>query len=324
MKGTKPTSGTIKLQDGKVVDIIDIYLDEKYANYDENGDYIFYLRAFPTEAGLYDGDRNLIASWDDLISYGFNDYPFNTLLYNHQELKKGEILIISNSVTNIKEFMFNSCENLTNVIIPNSVTSIGEYAFRDCTGLKSITIPDSVTTIGHSAFRDCTGLKSITIPASVTSIGSYAFNKCTNLSSIKFKQNSQLTSIGTYAFYYCSSLTSIIIPDSVTSIEYKAFDMCTKLTDVIIGNGITTINSYVFADCSSLTNVTLGNSVTTIERFAFFGCNSLSSLIFKNTEGWFVADDTSATTGDNIDVTNASTNATNLKTTYANKFWKRN
>ena len=301
MKGTKPTSGTIKLQDGKVVDIIDIYLDEKYANYDENGDYIFYLRAFPTEAGLYDGDRNLIASWDDLISYGFNDYPFNTLLYNHQELKKGEILIISNSVTNIKEFMFNSCENLTNVIIPNSVTSIGEYAFRDCTGLKSITIP-----------------------ASVTSIGSYAFNKCTNLSSIKFKQNSQLTSIGTYAFYYCSSLTSIIIPDSVTSIEYKAFDMCTKLTDVIIGNGITTINLYVFSNCSSLTNVTIGNSVTSIETGAFIGCNSLSSLIFKNTEGWFVADDTNATTGDSIDVTNASTNATNLKTTYANKFWKRN
>ena len=300
MKGTKPTSGTIKLQDGKVVDIIDIYLDEKYANYDENGDYIFYLRAFPTEAGLYDGDRNLIASWDDLISYGFNDSTFNTLLYNHQELKKGEILIISNSVTNIKEFMFNSCENLTNVIIPNSVTSIGEYAFRDCTGLKSITIP-----------------------ASVTSIGSYAFNKCTNLSSIKFKQNSQLTSIGTYAFYYCSSLTSIIIPDSVTSIEYRAFSMCNKLTDVIIGNGITTIDSYVFANCSSLTNVTIGNSVTSIETGAFIGCNSLSRLIFKNTEGWFVADDTNATTGDSIDVTNASTNATNLKTTYANKFWKR-
>ena len=100
-------------------------------------------------------------------------------------------------------------------------------------------------------------------------------------------------------------------------------DMCTKLTDVIIGNGITTINLYVFSNCSSLTNVTIGNSVTSIETGAFIGCNSLSSLIFKNTEGWFVADDTNATTGDSIDVTNASTNATNLVTTYKDKYWKR-
>ena len=33
MKGTKPTSGTIKLQNGKVVDIVDLYLEGKYANY---------------------------------------------------------------------------------------------------------------------------------------------------------------------------------------------------------------------------------------------------------------------------------------------------
>ena len=39
--------------------------------------------------------------------------------------------------------------------IPNSVTNIGDYAFYYCSDLTSVTIPDSVTSIGKEAFNFC-------------------------------------------------------------------------------------------------------------------------------------------------------------------------
>lgn len=42
-----------------------------------------------------------------------------------------------------------------NYIIPDSVTNIGDGAFSSCESLTSINIPDSVTNIGDSAFSEC-------------------------------------------------------------------------------------------------------------------------------------------------------------------------
>ena len=95
--------------------------------------------------------------------------------------------IIPDSVTNIGDYEFESCNNLTSVVIPDSVTSIGDYAFYHCNSLTSITIPDSVTSIGNSAFFGCSSLTSITIPDSVTSIGNMTFYDCTNLTSVFYR-----------------------------------------------------------------------------------------------------------------------------------------
>ena len=72
-------------------------------------------------------------------------------------------------------------------IIPESVTEIGEEAFSSCDSLTSITIPDGVTSIGAEAFRNCESLKSITIPVSMKSIGGMAFDMCESLTSITFQ-----------------------------------------------------------------------------------------------------------------------------------------
>ena len=40
--------------------------------------------------------------------------------------------------TQIPEYAFRSCDNLTNVTIPNTVTSIGYYAFMYCSNLANI------------------------------------------------------------------------------------------------------------------------------------------------------------------------------------------
>ena len=67
------------------------------------------------------------------------------------------------------------CKNTT---IPNSVTEIGNYAFFACENLTSITIPNSIITIGWWAFQFCESLTSVTIPNSVTSIGEHTFSNC--------------------------------------------------------------------------------------------------------------------------------------------------
>ena len=110
-------------------------------------------------------------------------------------------------LTEIGDYAFAECENLTSIIIPNSVTSIGDSAFDSCSSLASITIPDSVTSIGNWAFYSCNSLASVTIPDSVTSIGNWTF-------------------------YGCSSLANITIPDGVTSIGNNAFTNCDSLKTV--------------------------------------------------------------------------------------------
>ena len=165
---------------------------------------------------------------------------------------------IPDSVTEIENYTFISCDSLISVNIPDSVTSIGEYAFYKCTNLTSVNIPDSVTFIGEGTFESCYNLTSVNIPDSVTTIVSYTFSGC-------------------------KSLTSVNIPDSVTMIEEHAFYGCDSLTSVNIGDSVTSIGDNAFAWCTSLTSVTIGDSVTSIGESAFYYCESLTSVYCKAT-----------------------------------------
>ena len=52
--------------------------------------------------------------------------------------------------------------------IPNSVTNIGDYAFDYCYNLTSVTIGNGVTSIGYEAFNECESLINVMIGKSVT------------------------------------------------------------------------------------------------------------------------------------------------------------
>ena len=157
-----------------------------------------------------------------------------------------------------------------------SVTEIGDYAFCDCSDLTSVSIPNSVTSIGDNAFEECRSLTSITIPSSVKTISSYAFSWCSNLASITL--NYGLTSIGDNAFEWCSSLTSIRIPLSVKTISRCTFSWCSNLASVTLNAGLTSIGDNAFEGCESLLSITIPSSVTTIGREAFRDCSGLSSI----------------------------------------------
>ncbi|WP_419514924.1 leucine-rich repeat protein [Leyella stercorea] len=157
-----------------------------------------------------------------------------------------------------------------NYIIPDSVTNIGDGAFSSCESLTSINIPDSVTNIGDGAFSSCESLTSINIPNSVTNIGDWAFDRCESLTSINIPNS--VTNIGDSAFSGCESFTSINIPNSVTNIGDSAFSGCESLKSINIPDSVTNIGDSAFSGCESLKSINIPNSVTNIGSRFFYGC----------------------------------------------------
>lgn len=85
--------------------------------------------------------------------------------------QKRGVCMIPESVTELGDGVFNSCNTLDNITLPAGLTRIGENAFWCCTGLTNIKIPHGVTEIAKGAFTECGNLSSISIPTSVTKMG---------------------------------------------------------------------------------------------------------------------------------------------------------
>ncbi|MDE7086932.1 MAG: leucine-rich repeat domain-containing protein, partial [Clostridia bacterium] len=142
-------------------------------------------------------------------------------------------------VTEIADFAFLRCNNLSSVTIPNSVTHIGQSAFA-FSGLESVEIPSSVTHIGYGAFGSCIRLTEVTVPASVTELSPLAFAYCTKLEKVYVKAN--ITVLENKVFYnsYVSeggeiytntSLKKVYLPATLEKIHM----------DALGGNAITDI-----------------------------------------------------------------------------------
>ncbi|MBP5209719.1 MAG: hypothetical protein J6125_02550, partial [Clostridia bacterium] len=72
-----------------------------------------------------------------------------------------------------------------------------------------------------------------------------------------------------------------------------------------------------------LTSITIGSGVTSIGKNAFYYCDDLVSANFKNTSDWYVTKEYGVGNGEIVSVTNALTNAINLKTNYMSYYWYR-
>ena len=182
---------------------------------------------------------DMTAWWN--ISFGTKPFDFWGLYLNNEEVTE---LIIPDSVTTIKPYIFSGCISLESVKIHDKVTAVEEGAFSntiiadvyitdaaawcnisfanertnplyyaknlhlDNQLVTELIIPDGVTAISPFAFYGFDGLKRVEIPDSVTSIGDNAFRVCFGLNSVVI--GSSVTSIGEYAFEYCSQLVEVV------------------------------------------------------------------------------------------------------------------
>ena len=156
------------------------------------GDYTF--------AGYYDAPMGLIsvtfAEGSQLTSIGENAFSYCTSLTGVYitdiatwcNIEFGDSY--ANPLYYAKNLYLNGSKLLGSITIPEGVTQIPEYAFYYCTEITNITIPASITSIGENAFCNCLSLTSVTIPASVTRIGNGAFSVREPVSSFH-----QLTSV---------------------------------------------------------------------------------------------------------------------------------
>jgi len=156
-------------------------------------------------------------------------------------------------------------QNIKSVIIEEGVTNISDFAFEACINMTAIEISSTVTCIGVGAFHDCCALTSIAIPNEVKRIKGYTFSGCDNLSFVQIPNT--VVSIGDYAFYRCSNLKDIEIPHGVTNIGFWAFAK-SGLNSIIIPNRVINIGCGAFNN--SFTSVTsLSNTPPQISDYAF-------------------------------------------------------
>ncbi len=75
----------------------------------------------------------------------------------------------------------------TDLVLSSDITEINQYAFRNCDNLTSVTIDDNVKNIGNQAFFECHNLTSVTIGINVKNIDKAAFYGCDKLTIVHYK-----------------------------------------------------------------------------------------------------------------------------------------
>lgn len=256
--------------------------------------------------------NNLTYYVEDNVKYLGNDGNHYLVLAKINDTSISSFEINSNTRI-IYDSAFSGCSSLTTIMVPDSVTSIGKAAFSGCSGLTSMTLPF----VG--------GSKDATSASESTQFG-YIFGKSSGAGLTSVTQQWYDTNTYSYyqpTYYIPSGLTTIIITGG--NILYGAFYRCSMLTSVTIPSSLTAISEYAFYGCSGLTSITIPNSVHSIEFYAFRACSNLTSVTFENMTGWWVSRIAYAPsgTGTDVNVTNESTNATYLKTTYFDYYWER-
>ena len=115
-------------------------------------------------------------------------------------------------MTEIGNYAFYECENMSSLVLGNSLTTIGDYAFYNCSSLTTLNIPNSVETIGICAFTRCDGLTKVSIGSGVKTIGYGVFASDWKISSI-----------------YCQAVTppTFIVNESWSTFNYNVYEEAT-------------------------------------------------------------------------------------------------
>lgn len=213
-------------------------------------------------------------------------------------------VIVSEGITEIKDFCFYDCRKIEKVVLPDSVVSIGTWAFCEAgsylpTGTgATIRLSSQLKSIGERAFYEAK-IAEINIPDSITTISDAAFGSA-KIASFKMPSNVDKVPESMFAYstlaeidltnvkaiekkaFFNTEITSVTIPDSVTTIGPYAF-ACSRLQSVEIPENVTELDDGVFANCDQLESAKLPYGITSIPDYTFRNCTALKKLSLSNT-----------------------------------------
>lgn len=243
-----------------------------------------------------------------LTFYDTNYNSYSGYVYVQDYAEAGVLHPVSYPVTEIGEYAFRNCSNLTGVSIGSNVKTIGFDAFWNCTSLITLEIPDNVTTIANWAFENCSSLNTVKIGSGMTSIGGSAFTGCTGMYHIECSAATPPTiSSSTFPATLYSQAT-LHVPKAALN-AYKNANYWKNFTNIeaievydFIYNGIyyktyredavtVSRDRWDRKNCYSSTNITIpstaynnGQAYTVggIRDYAFDDCDNLQSITIPN------------------------------------------
>ncbi|MBR6425361.1 MAG: leucine-rich repeat protein, partial [Oscillospiraceae bacterium] len=183
--------------------------------------------------------------------------------------------------------------SITSVTISDGVTKLKNWAFQSFSVLQNVTMGDDVINIGEGAFYNCPLLTNVSFGRSkLMKIEKNAFKLCTSLADMVLPDT--LDIIGESAFYGCESLTAVTIPSGLNSIEDKAFANCTALKSfsvpysvwfttsdgVLYNRSMTELIQYPPA--KTYTSYWIVPKVTVVAPGAFSGSRFLEEIHFQS------------------------------------------
>lgn len=250
--------------------------------------------------------------------WSFRSYDPNNKNLHINYSKYIKKIIIQEGITEIGEYTFSNCNNITSIEFPESLEKINYLGSGLL--LSEVTIPKNVSYIDGNVFRGCDQLSTINVETGNNdyfSIDGVLFEVST-LTLISYPKNKTDSSyivpngiecVGKYAFYDVKSIENVTLPNSLKSINEYAFSSCknltncdisssvyniassafynTGLTTLILPSGLKTINSESFSNCDKIDYIMIPKSVVYIHYGAFNYCDSINYINYEGSqEDW--------------------------------------
>ncbi|MDY4729462.1 MAG: leucine-rich repeat domain-containing protein [Lactobacillus amylovorus] len=202
---------------------------------------------------------------------------------NFNALVDRTITIAEGEATEIGDYAFQSCVNLTTAKFKNA-TKIGNSAFNDCSSLKDVDF-SSVSFIDSRGVRNCTSLEKLDLPSlTYEGINQEIVNQFSGDTALKEVNmpifNASYSKVANGMFTNCNSLITVNAP-KMTYVPEGMFYLCSSLTNV--NAPITEVSALSFRGCSSLKVFDFSRLVKINGNSAFNDCSSLEEAVFTNT-----------------------------------------